>query len=251
MDSSGWIRHFEANRCGRPEPAWDTVSPLPEGTAAVLARSLSHFQLGESGDGTVLFRHAARAHPDDAGYATALALFVAEEQEHARLLQRLVERLGGEPVTRHWTDACFRAVRHALGLRLELLTLAAAEIVGSAYYGMLSGRSGDGVVDEVCALMLRDEPVHLEFHRERLDGGGARRRRAVQRVWAWQFRLLTAITARAAWFDHRGALRAVGVGRAEFLEETIGLRARFTRTAPGQGLAVVAPDGGLTTPSSG
>jgi hypothetical protein len=243
MDSSGWVRHFEGNRCGRPEPAWDAVSPLPEETAAVLARSLSHFQLGESGDGTVLFRHAARAHPDDDDYATALALFVAEEQEHARLLHRLVERLGGDSVTAHWTDACFRLVRHALGLRLELLTLAAAEIVGSAYYGMLSGRSGDGVVDAVCALMLRDEPVHLEFHRERLDAGGARRRGPVQRVWTWRFRLLTAVTARAAWFDHCGALRAVGVGQAEFLEETARLRARFTRPAPRQRLGVAAPDG--------
>ena len=243
MDSACWVRHFEANRYGRPEPSWAQASPLAAETAAALAVSLSHFQLGESGDGTVLFRHAARAHPGDAEYATALALFVAEEQEHARLLERLVERLGGEPVARHWTDACFRLLRHAIGLRLELLTLAAAEIVGSAYYGMLSGRSGDSVMDEVCALMLRDEPVHLEFHRARLDAGGAGRRCPVQRLWALQFRLLTAATARAAWFDHRRALRAVGIRRAEFLHETSGMCARFTRPAPGQRLGVTAPDG--------
>ena len=243
MDSACWVRHFEANRRGRPEPSWEELSPLTAATAAALAVSLSHFQLGESGDGTVLFRHAARAHPDDAEYATALALFGAEEQEHARLLQRLVERLGGKSVTRHWTHACFRLLRHALGLRLELLTLAAAEIVGSAYYGMLSGRSGDCVIDEVCALMLRDEPAHLQFHRERLDAGGARRRRMVQRVWALQFRLLTAVTARAAWFDHRAALRAVAVRRAEFLDETTGLCATFTRPAPGQRPGIATPDG--------
>ncbi len=240
MDSACWVRHFETNRCGRPEPLWEEASPLPVETGAALAVSLSHFQLGESGDGTVLFKHAARAHPGDDDYATALSLFVAEEQEHARLLGRLVDRLGGEAVTRHWSDACFRVLRHALGLRFELQTLAAAEIVGTAYYAILSGRSGDPVIDEVCGLMLRDEPPHLEFHRERLDAGGERRGRLGRRLYAAQFHWFTAAIASAAWLDHRPALRAVGVRHKEFLAEVSALGRRFTRPA-GSGGSGTAP----------
>src|SRR5205807_5474865 len=132
-----------------------------------LARSLAHFQLGESGEGATLLTEARRTWAEDPDYVAALVLFVAEEQEHARLLECLVARFGGALVDRHWTHACFRRLRRALGVGFEIQTLLIAEIIGTAYYRLLRS-TGDAVLRQVCELMLRDEVPHLRFHVDRI-----------------------------------------------------------------------------------
>ena len=217
-DSSAWLVHFERNRVHRPEPDWHRPTPFPPHVTAPLARSLAHFQLGESGEGATLLAAARRAWPDDPDYVAALALFVAEEQEHARLLEHLVARFGGTLVTNHWTHRCFRTLRRALGAEFEIQTLVIAEIIGAAYYRLLRS-TGDGVLRQVCELMLRDEVPHLRFHADRVAvaqlGWGPLRRR----LWTAQFRLLFRGALTAAWIDHRSALLAVGVNRRLFTGE--------------------------------
>jgi hypothetical protein len=220
-DSTAWLCHFERNRLHRPEPDWHRPSPFPPAVTAALARSLAHFQLGESGEGRVLLAGARRAWPDDPDYVAALALFVAEEQEHARLLGHLVARFGGTPVTAHWTHRCFRLLRGALGPEFEIQTLVIAEIIGTAYYRLLRS-TGDAVLRQVCELMLRDEAPHLRFHADRVVVGQLRWRPLRRALWAAQFRLLFRAALTAAWIDHRSALRAVGVDRRLFLTEAAG-----------------------------
>jgi hypothetical protein len=217
-DSTSWLNYFERNRLDRPEPDWDRPTPFPPPVAARLARSLAHFQLGESGDGTTLLREARRVWADDADYVAALALFVAEEQEHARLLEHQVLRFGGTLVTKHWTHGWFRGVRRALGVRFEIQTLLVAEIIGTAYYRLLRS-TGDAVLRQMCALMLRDEAPHLRFHADRIvveQLGWSSLRRA---LWTAQFRCLFRAALLAAWVDHRSALRAVGIDRRLFSAE--------------------------------
>ena len=214
-DSTAWLDHFERNRLNRPEPDWPRPTPFPAPVAARLARSLAHFRLGESGEGTMLLAEARRAWPDDLDYVAALALFVAEEQQHARLLEHLVARLGGSLVARHWTDRCFRTVRHALGVGFEIQVLVVAEIIGIAYYRLLRS-TGDVVLRQTCELMVRDETQHLCFHADRVvvaQLGWSRVRRA---LWTAQFRLLFHVAMAAAWVDHGAALRSVGVNRRLF-----------------------------------
>jgi hypothetical protein len=134
MNSTSWLHYFQQNRLNRTEPQWEL--PLEGDPLALreLARSLSHFQLGESGQGTHLLREARRTHADDPAYQEALLLFIREEQEHARLLQKLVERYYGRLVTRHWTHTLFRTLRRALGVGFEIQVLVIAELIGTAYY---------------------------------------------------------------------------------------------------------------------
>jgi hypothetical protein len=219
MNSLQWLRYFEQNRTNRAEPPWHIPSPLDETARATVARSLSHFQLGESGEGRCLLEQARRQAADDPNYGRALALFIDEEKEHARLLQQLVMRFGGSLIQRHWTHSLFRLMRRALGLNFEIQVLVIAELVGSAYYRLLALRTRDPVLEEVCTLVLQDEAKHIEFHVDWLRVVRSRWLPAECDAWSLQFQLLFTAAAHVAWMDHRDALCLVGANKREFFRE--------------------------------
>ncbi|MDQ6911636.1 MAG: ferritin-like domain-containing protein [Verrucomicrobiota bacterium] len=229
MNSLEWLRYFEKNRINRPEPPWHVPSPLDELERGILARSLSHFQLGESGEGRFLLEQARAQARNDPSYARALALFIEEEKEHARLLERLVRRFGGSIIQRHWTHFLFRLLRRALGLNFEIQVLVIAEIVGTAYYRLLGLRTRDPVLEEVCALLLSDEAKHIEFHIHWLRDVRSRWLPVKCELWSLQFQLLFTMAANVALTDHRAALRSVGASKREFFREARGECIEFLR----------------------
>jgi hypothetical protein len=229
MNSLHWLRYFEQNRLNRTEPLWHVPSPLDQRERAVLARSLSHFQLGESGEGRFLFQQARRQAPDDPNYAAALALFVDEEKEHARLLEQLVRRFDGALTEQHWTHFLFHLARRALGLNFEIQVLVIAELVGTAYYRLLQLRTRDPVLEEVCARVLRDEANHIAFHVDWLRYAQSRWLPAECAGWSLQFQLLFTAAAKVAWLDHRAALQASGANQLEFFREARRECIRFLR----------------------
>src|SRR5690242_11755532 len=99
-----WIHHFEQNDAvhTRADAAIDFAGPceIPDAVRRPLIESVRRFQLGESGDGAQLQSKAAAA--GDTEYLTAVKFFVAEEQQHAALLLRLLDYLGGQPMSAHW-----------------------------------------------------------------------------------------------------------------------------------------------------
>lgn len=216
MNSQTWLEYFQSNKSNRPEAQWDLPFPEDAATAKALARSLSHFQLGETGGGAFLLSAARHRYGDDLAYLQALALFVGEEQEHARLLSRLVERFGGTLIRAHWTHGLFRLARRALGARFELQVLVTAELVGTAYYRLLKRRVRDVVTEEVCALLLRDEARHIEFHLERFAADQAQWLPVERALWELQFQFLFLGAVRVAWIDHAQALARVGGSAKEF-----------------------------------
>lgn len=220
MNSELWLAYFHQNQLHRREPAWSAPTSMPATTARPLARSLSHFQLGESGEGKFLLAEARRAYPADFAYCQALDLFIKEEQEHARLLGHLVARFGGSLIRSHWTHFLFRLLRRALSVHFEIQILVIAELVGTAYYRLLERYSGDVPLAEVCALILRDEGRHVAFHAERCRTNQARWLPIEYAAWAAQFQFFFVVAAHVAWADHRPALTALGATRAEFFSET-------------------------------
>src|ERR1700736_1893331 len=123
MNSTAWLRYYQSNPDSWTEPDWHVPSPLDPKTKRAVALSLSDFQLGERGGGNLLLAQARKQAPTDAAYHQALELFIAEEQAHACLLERLVHRFGGNTINRHWTHAFFRLVRRAFALNFELQVL--------------------------------------------------------------------------------------------------------------------------------
>jgi hypothetical protein len=182
-----------------------------------VVRSVQRFQVGESGDGANLLAKGRAAGP--AGYPEAARLFVAEENDHARLLAALLAAAGAPTITSHWSDALFVRLRRALGLRLELMVLMIAEVVALRYYRALRDGTADPVVSQVAARILEDEKVHVPFHCDRLRGSftdlSAPGRRAVAAAW----RVLFTGASLAVVVDHGSALRRLGVARTRFLRD--------------------------------
>jgi len=151
-----WVDHFEQNVSMHAQVDtsidFDGACAIAEPVRRPLIESVRRFQLGESGDGQQLLRKAADA--GDPEYLRAAELFVAEEQQHAALLLRLLDYLGGVPLRRHWSDAVFVRLRRMMGLRTELMVLTVAEVVALSYYGGLAAYGFDPVVRAVAARIV-------------------------------------------------------------------------------------------------
>ncbi len=219
-----WIDHFERNDAVHAEVDaaidFDGHCDIAAEDRPPLIESVRRFQLGESGDGQQLLRKAARA--GDPEYLRAAELFIAEEQQHAALLLRLLGYLGGEPMRGHWSDAVFVRLRRLMGLRTELMVLTVAEVVALSYYGGLADSGPDAVVRAVAARIVADEHPHVRFQVDRLRAGFAGSRVAMRSL-AFAFWWLTAIGATVVVsFDHGPLLDAIGYRRTRFIRDVLG-----------------------------
>jgi hypothetical protein len=146
---------------------------------------------------------------------------VAEEQQHAALLMRLLRYLDGRPMHTHWSDAVFVRLRRLLGLRTELMVLTVAEVVALSYYGGLANSGPDPVVRAVADRIVADEHPHVRFQVDRLRAGFAQSGVGV-RALAFAFWWLTAIGATVVVsFDHGPLLDAIGYRRARFIRDVL------------------------------
>lgn len=228
---AAWIDHFERNGTvhDRADAAIDfgAQCELPDAVRGPLIESVRRFQLGESGDGAQLLRKAEDA--GDPDYTRAARLFVAEEQQHAALLLRLLGYLGGEPMQRHWSDAVFVRLRRLMGLRTELMVLTVAEVVALSYYGGLARDCPDPVTRAVAARIVADEHEHVRFQQRRLRAGFAGTGVAL-RVLARALWWITAIGATlVVSSDHGPLLNAIGYRRRRFVADVFGDFAQTVR----------------------
>lgn len=211
-DQSAW-KHwagFFVQRSNRELPALEQdmdYSALP----ASLARSLAIFQLGESGGGTII-RQSLHANCDgiDEYYAAAMALFVEEEHRHANILAMCVRLLGGTVIRSNWTAGLFVFGRRLIGLRLKVLVLLAAEVVGLCYYHLLAVHLPPSRLRSQLLEIVEDERAHLIFHCDflRSQTPKAWQKRAFIVVW----RSVMACAAVVVALDHRRAIRDLDIG---------------------------------------
>lgn len=206
-----WTTELEAKarartRTGDPDRSRGATLP------PALIRSIQRFQVGESGDGANLISKADAA--GDPTYAAAVRLFVAEEQNHARLLARLLNAAGHQPISRHWTDAAFVHLRRAFGLRLELMVLSVAEVIAVPYYSALRDGAPDQLTTRTAALIVADEQRHIPFHTQRLRAAFAPTplRPLIRAAW-W---LILYVAIAVVLYDHGPALRQLRITRTEF-----------------------------------
>jgi hypothetical protein len=206
-NGSAWTtwREFFEERKGRALPTLDPrveYGMLP----ASLARSLAVFQLGESGGGTIVeqARNSKLAGADE-DYVRAVELFVEEEHRHANILAMCVRLLHGQLIRNNWTARLFVFGRRLIGLRLKVLVLLAAEVVGICYYSAIADRLPRGPIRTWLRELVEDERSHLDFHCAflRLHTPSAFRKRLFIATW----RTVMWAAAITVMIDHRETLR--------------------------------------------
>jgi hypothetical protein len=204
-----WRSHFETQAL-RPLPlAPRDIAEMPSAWRAPLCASLARFQLGEGGEGRIAREIERATLPGiDDDYRAALKLFVREEGRHARILAGMVRALGGTLLRASWSERLFVAGRRLMGLRLKLLVLLAAEVIGLGFYALLARRLGACSIGEQLNEIAADEGMHLEFHADFFRGqvGGAGR---------WVFRAawwsVAGLACAVLLVDHRRTLRALEI----------------------------------------
>jgi len=204
-----WRRHFERT-AARPIPRTGDRVDLPPARAAALASSLARFQVGETGEGRIVGAVSrARMRGVDDDYRHALALFIAEEGRHARILAGIVRGLGGELLATSWTARLFARVRRLAGIRFKVLAMFAAEVVSIGFYAALAAALPAGGARVALEQIARDEQAHLRFHRDffRIQAPRGWRRAAFLAGW---IPLAHAAVLLVLW-DHRRALRTLGI----------------------------------------
>jgi hypothetical protein len=212
-----WLDYFEHNRVNRLPVPWERGIEIEPHLRAPLIRSLQKFQLGESGEGRKLKSYARKT--GDAAYAAAIDLFIKEEQEHARLMGKILHELNAPLIHKHWSDNCFVFMRQLFGLHQELMVLLLPEMIAKRYFRTLHDGTRDVVLGAVFAQIARDEEGHLAFHIEYL-------RRAFEKmsftkkifalvIWRIAFRA----TCLVVMLDHRAVLRAVGMNPRQFWQD--------------------------------
>lgn len=209
-----WLNHFKHNREHRLRILWELPIKIDTHLRGPLIRSLQRFQLGESGDGTHLRRQAAKT--GDPIYQAAIDLFIKEEQEHARLMAHVLQKLEAPLLDRHWSDGCFVLLRRLFGLHHELLVLLMPEMIAKRYFRALRDGLSDPVLRSVCAQILADEEGHVAFHvaflQHALAALSLPARALLRGLWRLTFRGVCL----AVILDHRSILRGTGVSPAAF-----------------------------------
>lgn len=209
FSASEWLSYFQENAHQRLPIPWERGTIAEPSLRKPLIRSLQRFQVGEQGDGLHLRRAAARTHHPE--YRAAIDLFVKEEQEHSRLLARLIEEMGGSLLTHHWSDTAFVFLRRLLGLRMELLVLLVAEVIAQVYYKALHDGTADVVLRSVFAQILHDEHGHVAFHcaylRQVFASFSPLTRWLISQSWSLLFMLVCLMVIS----DHRTVFRTIRV----------------------------------------
>ncbi len=232
MNTHIWTQYFIKNRNRFTEPPMPSNgSGLPDSVRLPLVRSLAIFQLGESGGGTRLMRYVRRVVNAEqlAGYENSVGLFIEEEQYHSRLLAGMVNYLGGQCLTKQWTNSIFRWLRNHFGVEFNIQVLLIAELIAEAYFGSLYRMSSDKILRTCCHKIFADEMRHIAFHaeflRERLEGKPLWWRT----LWRGQFRVIHLATCAVVAWDHRECFRAIGVKPVEFARMAHKAGTRFLR----------------------
>ena len=220
LDLAKWLKHFARNREHRIEPDWTSSFSIPWEARKPLLKSLEQFQLGDGGGPASLIAHdAVTFHKGAGSLREVVDLWFAEEREHSRLLSCAVARMGGRRIESHWSFTAFCQCRKILGVRFELQVLLLTEITSSAYYRLLQRHCKVPALEQMCALILRDEAGHIAFHHDRLAARGRSVTGWRGKFWLLQFCLCGYGAATMLWINHRLCLVRLGASTPEFYRE--------------------------------
>ena len=213
--NADWIAWFRRNGDHVRALPWELEPPLTQSEARAIASSIAEFQLGETGEGRHLVKHAKRyvARTGDDAYLTALAFFLGEEHRHARDLGRFMDHHSLPRARHRWPDTVFRLARHLGGLEGAIMVLVSAEIIAQVYYAALRDATQSPVLRALCEQILNDEAAHVAFQCGQIARLQHRRSRAYIIARRWQHIAIIAMAGVVVWVRHHRVFRAADYRR--------------------------------------
>ena len=100
----------------------------------------------------------------DETYREAIGLFVAEEGRHGKILADMLKELGAKKNHKSRTEQLFIYARRITGIRVKLLVLLIAELIGYSYYSKLINLLDECPAKAALDEIRNDEHDHLRFH---------------------------------------------------------------------------------------
>jgi len=219
MEYSYWKEHFERNQSHFKHINWEEPDELTEREKTLIKRSIQQFQHGENSEGKHLFQFARTMNNEE--YMQSIRLFIKEEQTHAKVLARFMDKYNIEKIKGHWVDGVFRWLRKLLSLENSVIVLLTAEIISKVYYDALSNATGSGLLQKICAQVLQDEDQHIAFQCYTLSHFHKRKNwlsRFLSRTW--HLFLMTG-TIFVVWWHHKKVLKKGGYYFSRFFFQTM------------------------------
>lgn len=219
MEFTYWKEYFESNQSHFKQINWDEPDLLSDQERRLITRSIQQFQHGENSEGKNLFHFAKTLNNEE--YLQCIRLFIKEEQTHARVLGRFMDKYNIEKIKGHWVDGVFRWLRKLIGLENSVLVLLTAEIISKVYYDALSNATGSGLLQKICAQVLRDEDQHISFQCYTLNLLHKKKNsflRFLTRSWHLFLMLGTIFIV---WLYHKEILRKGGYYFSRFFLQTL------------------------------
>ncbi len=205
---SAWRRYFENNQKALPKVR-EALDPEDPRLRRALARSLAIFQLGEAGEGRIAHQveKFAPATIDD-DWRASIRHWVREEGRHGRVLGDAARALGGKSLSSNWTNELLIVGRRLLGLRLKLLVILCAEVIGITFYGAIASKLR-GDLARALAFIAEEETFHLAFHAHffHLETRSFLRRFLFRSTW-WT---VGSAAGLVVLLDHQRTLRLLGL----------------------------------------
>lgn len=219
MQFSEWKNYFLQNRSHFSGIDFDEPDQLTPEEKKLITASLQQFQRGEHSEGKHLFAFAKKF-PDPA-YLECIRLFIPEEQLHARVLKRFMEKHAIPVIRGHWIDGMFRWLRKLAGIENTVRVLLVAETIAKVYYKGLQEATGSPLLKQICQQILADEEQHIRFQCDALRVFHRRKSVAARFfTWFWQWTLMTG-TILVVWPYHKKVLRQGGYYFGKFFLENL------------------------------
>jgi 1,2-phenylacetyl-CoA epoxidase catalytic subunit len=196
---------------------------LTEKERRAVIPSIQQFQLGEGSRGQRLLERGQKygRAVNDPLFASALEIFIKEEQQHSRYLAAFLKSQSIPLLQKQWVDTIFRKLRGLAGLELSLTVLVTAELIAVPYYRALRGATGSPILKMICTRILEDEASHLKFQASMLARVASARAEAFQRALAELHRLFLLGTIFVVWIEHSPVFEAAGYSFRRFKNETL------------------------------
>jgi hypothetical protein len=176
--------------------------------------SIQQFQRGEHSEGKHLLKYAKQY--GDPLYTEAIKLFIKEEQQHALVLAKFLEKHDIPKIKDHWVDSVFRMLRQLSGIDNTVTVLLVAEIISKVYYRALMKATSSELLQQICEQVLKDEEKHLHFQCCTLKILQHKKSKMVKKLWELYFKTILTGTTLVVWTYHKQVLKAGGLSFYDF-----------------------------------